>query len=47
MAPFVEGRPEIHCDNPVVSLDDYEFHDEWWEDGAISSGRSKVSEVAL
>lgn len=31
IAPFVNGKPVIHCDNPTVNLENYIFKDEWWE----------------
>lgn len=38
VAPFKNGRPEIHSGNETVDLDEYKFSDEWWSNGGIVSG---------
>ena len=35
VAPFVNGKPEIHSGNPTIDLTEYTFDNEFWKDKKI------------
>lgn len=47
IAPFENGKPQIHSDNPTVTdLENYTFNDEWWENDQIIKRKGQVEDKA-